>query len=84
MAKATPLSGYLMDTETQQPAAIIQRSPIKEAPKAVKKAAKPEPLTPLQIRIPASEAKAIKRAALDADQRISEFMLTCFHKYMKR
>jgi uncharacterized protein (DUF1778 family) len=38
---------------------------------------------PLQIRIPAAEAKAIKRAALDADQTISDFMLACFHAHMK-
>jgi uncharacterized protein (DUF1778 family) len=38
----------------------------------------------LQIRIAADEAKAIKRAALDADQTISDFMLACFHARMKK
>jgi len=38
---------------------------------------------PLQIRIPAAAAKAIKRAALDADQTVSEFMLACFHETVK-
>jgi len=38
---------------------------------------------PLQIRVRAAEAKEIKRAALDADQTISEFMLSCFHACMK-
>jgi hypothetical protein len=31
----------------------------------------------------AVDAKAIKRAALDADQTISDFMLACFHASMK-
>jgi hypothetical protein len=34
-----------------------------------------EKTVPLQIRVRAGEAKAIKRAALDADQTISDFML---------
>jgi hypothetical protein len=39
---------------------------------------------PLQIRIPASKAKAIKREALEADQTISDFMLACFNAYIKK
>ena len=38
---------------------------------------------PLQIRIPRAEVKAIKRAAVDADKNISEFMLECFHVCMQ-
>ena len=53
---------------------------------SVPKAVKPPkvPQVPLQIRIPAADAKAIKRAALDADQTISDFMLACFHASMKK
>lgn len=38
---------------------------------------------PLQVRIPKDEARAIKIAAAEAEQTISEFMLACFHAYMK-
>jgi hypothetical protein len=38
---------------------------------------------PLQIRIPRHEARAIKIAAAEQEQTISEFMLACFHAYMK-
>jgi uncharacterized protein (DUF1778 family) len=37
------------------------------------------PMVPLQIRIAAGDAKAIKHAAVDAGQTISDFMLACFH-----
>ena len=71
----------------QQPrAAQPARAPAPSAPAPAPKAAKPPkaPQVPLQIRIPAREAKAIKRAALEADQTISEFMLACFHARMKK
>ena len=38
---------------------------------------------PLQIRIPREEARAIKIAAAEREQTISDFMLACFHAYMK-
>lgn len=38
---------------------------------------------PLQVRIPRSEARAIKIAAAERDQTISEFMLACFHAHMQ-
>ena len=70
MAKVTALSPELM---TLSAIAVLPASP--------RPVAKP---APLQIRIPAPEVKAIKRAALEADQTISNFMLACFHAYMKR
>jgi uncharacterized protein (DUF1778 family) len=39
--------------------------------------------TPLQIRVPRGEAKAIKVAAAQAEQSISEFLLACFHAYKR-
>ena len=74
MAKVTALSPDLMTVS-----AAPTTSPAPNRP--VGKAAAP---APLQIRIPAAEVKAIKRAALEADQTISDFMLACFHAYMKR
>lgn len=38
---------------------------------------------PIQIRIPKDVARAIKVAAAERDQSITEFMLACFHAYMK-
>ncbi len=77
MAKATPLTGDIMDTGQGNNSALQPRTPIKE----VKKSANAETITPLQIRLPASEVKAIKRAALEADQTVSDYMLACFHAY---
>ena len=78
MAKVTALSPDLMTV-----AAAPTTSPVsnRAAGNMAAPVAKP---APLQIRIPAAEVKAIKRAALEADQTISDFMLACFHAYMKR
>jgi len=38
---------------------------------------------PLQVRLPRAEVRAIKIAAAARDQTISDFMLACFHAYMK-
>lgn len=79
MAKATALGGPdLMNVPDS-----LNQQPRKRVPEP--KAALPPVAdqTPLQIRIPKAEAKAIKRAALEADQTISEFMLACFHACMK-
>jgi hypothetical protein len=77
MAKATPLTGDIMNTGQSDNSTLQPRPPIKE----VKKPAKTETITPLQIRLPSSQVKAIKRAALEADQTVSEYMLACFHAY---
>lgn len=80
MAKVTALSPDLMTV-----AVAPTTSPASNRP--VEKAASSPPVAkpaPLQIRIPAAEVKAIKRAALESDQTISDFMLACFHAYMKK
>ncbi|MDQ3185280.1 MAG: hypothetical protein M3Q16_02225 [Pseudomonadota bacterium] len=38
---------------------------------------------PLQVRLPRDEVRAIKIAAAEREQTISDFMLTCFHAYME-
>jgi hypothetical protein len=84
MAKVTALSPDLMtvsaapSTSAPPPTSPASNRPVGKTAAPV---AKP---SPLQIRIPAAEVKAIKRAALEADQTISDFMLACFHAYMKR
>jgi hypothetical protein len=49
----------------------------------VVEAPKPTPV-PLQLRLPREEVRAIKIAAAQRDQTLSEFMLACFHAFMKR
>ena len=84
MAKVTPLSGDIMNTAQQAPTTLEAR-PVVKAPETKKKATtKTEPPAPLQIRIPAREVKAIKRAALEADQTVSDFLLACFHVAIKK
>jgi hypothetical protein len=79
MAKVTALSPELMTVAETSPTTAAQI----RAPGRVVVASPAKP-APLQIRIPPAELKAIKRAALEADQTISDFMLACFHAYMKR
>jgi hypothetical protein len=80
MAKALVLSEDTLAAPVAPPRAaqVVKAA----APKAAKPSKAPQ--VPLQIRIPAADAKAIKRAALDADQTISDFMLACFHASMKK
>jgi hypothetical protein len=79
MAKVTALSPDLMTVSAAPTTSAAPNRPVGKVVAAP--VAKP---APLQIRIPAAEVKAIKRAALEADQTISDFMLACFHAYMKR
>jgi hypothetical protein len=38
---------------------------------------------PLQLRLPRDEVRAIKVAAAEREQTISDFMLACYHAYMQ-
>ena len=42
-----------------------------------------EELVPLQFKMPASFVKAFKRAALDNDQKLNQFLISCFNVFMK-
>jgi hypothetical protein len=82
MAKALVLTDETLAEPVAQPRAAQTAKVTASAPKAEKP---PKvPLVPLQIRIPRNEAKGIKRAALEADQTLSEFMLACYHASMKK
>jgi hypothetical protein len=51
-------------------------------PKAVaSNVPKPDQM-PLQVRLPRQEVRAIKIAAAEREQTVSDFMLACFHAYM--
>jgi hypothetical protein len=90
MAKAVPLTIDTLKTPQITPlAATPARSPATKAlpvsEPMSEDEAKAEPKieqVPLQIRIPKDAARAIKVAAAERDQTISEFMLACFHAYM--
>lgn len=79
MAKAIALTAETLQTPQVTPqAATPARGP---APKAK---AEPKPVqVPLQVRLPRDEVRAIKIAAAQNDQTISEFMLACFHAFMQ-
>ena len=79
MPKPVPLTPAIMDTPQVTPQAA---TPPRTAPRP---AALPRkvPQTPLQVRLPRDEVRAIKIAAAEREQTISEFMLACFHAYMQ-
>jgi len=82
MAKALALTPEALNAPQITPkAATPARSPIRSTLPP-----DPEPRVdhvPLQVRIPREDARAIKIAAAQRDQTISDFMLACFHAYMK-
>lgn len=82
MAKALALSPETLSAPQITPkAATPPRGAVAKAAKAA-----PEPKAdqvPLQVRIPRDDARAIKIAAAQNDQTISDFMLACFHAHMK-
>lgn len=84
MAKAVPLTLDTLSTPQITPqAATPARAPANLKPAPEPKAAPKVEQVPLQVRIPKDQARAIKIAAAQRDQTISEFMLACFHAYMK-
>jgi hypothetical protein len=81
MPKPVALTPALVEAPQITPqAATPARSAAKpaKAPKAVKVAQ-----IPLQVRLPRAEVRAIKIAAAEREQTVSDFMLACFHAYMK-
>lgn len=70
MAKASALTLDDLKPKASPSAAIAPRSIASEVEKIE--------VVPLQIRIPPKMVKEIKRAALDADVTVSEFLLACY------
>lgn len=77
MPKATVLTPEALNPIATRPTAATSPR------KAIEAASPAEPNVPLQIRVPRPELKAIKVAAAESEQTISDFMLACFHAYMK-
>jgi hypothetical protein len=86
MAKALALTPDTLTAPQITPkAATPARSAVRTAEPQPKGRAEPKPdQVPLQIRIPRADARAIKIAAAQSDQTISDFMLACFHASMKK
>jgi hypothetical protein len=85
MAKALALTPDALNAPQITPKAATPpraAAVAKARPEAAPKPAQ-EPTHPLQIRIPRDEARAIKIAAAERDMTLSDFMLACFHAYMK-
>jgi hypothetical protein len=61
--------------------------PAATAPRTVKErrreAEPPKNDTPVNFRWPAAEVKAMKKAALEADMTIQDFLLSCFHSFLQ-
>ncbi len=82
MAKAEPLTLSALTAPQITPKAATP--PRSATGRAASRTPPPKPdQVPLQVRIPREEARAIKIAAAQADQTISDFMLSCFHACMQ-
>ncbi len=81
MPKALELTDETLAAAPSVPRAAQSR----EVPVAtkVRKSAEKVDQMPLQVRLPRQEVKAIKIAAAQAEQSISDFMLACFHAFIK-
>ena len=78
MPKPVPLTPAVMDAPQITPQAATPA-------RATTQAAAPKPSQmPLQVRLPRDEVRAIKVAAAEREQTVSDFMLACFHAYMKQ
>ena len=76
MAKPTALTPDALAPSTSPTAATAPRGGAKKKPE------QPKPV-PLQVRWPREDVKAVKVAAAEAEQTISDFMLACFHAHMQ-
>jgi hypothetical protein len=83
MAKALELNPDTLTIVPSVPQAAQVKSLQAEEPKRRKTVLKIE-REPLQVRWPIEDVKAVKLAAIQMDfPTVSDFMLACFHAYMK-
>ena len=84
MAKALELSAETLGAVPSVPKAAQVKA---QAPEPVRSKPAPAPKVerePLQVRWPVEDVKAVKLAAIQLDfPTVSDFMLACFHAYMK-
>ena len=83
MAKALELTADTLTVVQSVPKAAQVMKPAIE-PKQGREAKPEAAKEPLQVRWPAEDVKAAKLAAIQQDfPTVSDFMLACFHAYMK-
>jgi hypothetical protein len=84
MAKALQLDADILTAAPPVPQAAQVRS-FEQQPQLKSQKAKPKiGQVPLQVRWPRAEVKAAKLVAMEDDfATVSDFMLACFHAYMK-
>jgi hypothetical protein len=83
MAKALELNADTLTVVPSVPKAAQVTTPAAE-PKQGREAKPEAAKEPLQVRWPGDEVKAAKLAAIQLDfPTVSDFMLACFHAYMK-
>ena len=76
MAKVQSLdSKDLIVSVPQNRSATPQRGAVAPTPSAE--------LVPLQFRMPPEFVRAFKQEALNRDEKLNEFLKTCFHAFMK-
>lgn len=80
MAKPAALDIDLAAPAYQPPAATSPRKTKEQG----REAGTPRNDTPVNFRWPAAEVKAMKKAALEADMTIQDFLLSCFHATKQR
>jgi hypothetical protein len=78
MPKPVALTPALVEAPQITPQAATTPRSASKPPKAPK-----ADQIPLQVRLPRDEVRAIKIAAAEREQTISDFMRACFHAYMK-
>ena len=84
MAKALELSSDALTVVPSVPQAARVKTTTDDDPKRVKPVSRVE-RDPLQVRWPTEDVKAAKLAAIQMDfSTVSDFMLACFHAYMKQ
>ena len=83
MAKALELNPDTLAVVPSVPQAAQAKSSLAEEPKRDRPTPKTE-REPLQVRWPVEDVKAVKLASIQLDfPTVSDFMLACFHAYMK-
>lgn len=90
MAKALQLDDEILNSAPPVPKAALGKSsveaptPVSVPPPTGRKGSPKIGQIPLQVRWPRAEVKAAKLAAVELDfPTMSDFMLACFHAYMK-
>lgn len=81
MAKAEPLTPAALSIPQITPQAATAGRGGQPLPKSARPP-KVEQVLPLQLRLPRSQVRAIKIAAAEREQTLSDFMLACFHAVM--